>query len=89
VSEEILCVKFSETLLTLPISALCYCTVFSVTVNVEVPLFQLLPSTQFCPFQHSTPCCNVQIHIQSADSVVLGTLQGFLGSFAKLPDSDR
>jgi hypothetical protein len=36
---------------------------------VAVSLFQLLHSAECCQFQHSTPCCTVQIHIQSAHSV--------------------
>jgi hypothetical protein len=44
-------------------------SVYCVTVNVAVSLFQLLKSAECCQFHHSTSCCTVQIHVQSAHSV--------------------
>ena len=78
--------KFSEilSLLTLPIIALCYCTVFSVLLW----MWQSVCSS-YCrqlnavSFNTDTSCCTVQIHIQSVTWPSLSTLQEFLGAFAK------
>jgi len=78
--------KFSEILsvLTLLIIALFYCTVFGVLLW----MWQSVCSS-YCrqrnavSFNTDTSCCNVQIHIQSVTWPSLGTLQGFLGAFAK------
>ena len=59
-----------------------------VTVNVAVRLFQLLPSAECCQFQHSTSCCTVQIHIQSADLVLFRYIAGIFRHISEIPNSD-
>jgi len=77
--------KFSEirSLLTLSISALCYCSVWCVTVNVAVRLFQLLPSAECCQFQQTLHAALYSSIYSLLTWSSLGTLQGFLGPFAK------
>ena len=83
--------KFSEilSLLTLPISVLCYWTVFSVLLW----MWQSVCSS-YCrqlnavSFSTSTSCCTVQIHIQSADLVVLRYIAGIFAHILNIPDSD-
>ena len=65
--------KFSETLslFTQTISALCYCTVYSVLLwTWQCVCYSYCRQLNAVSFSTDTSCCTVQIHIQSADWVL-------------------
>ena len=78
--------KFSQTLslLTLPISALCYCTLFSVLLCMWQSVcssYRLQPNA--VSFITGTSCCTVQIHIQFAHLVLFRYTAGIFRRIAK------
>jgi hypothetical protein len=68
-------------------TSVCYVTAQCLVYYCECgSLSQLLLSVQCCQFQHKTSCCTVQIHIQSAHSVLFRYTAGVFRHIHKIPE---